>query len=335
MTPSPHHVTLVGAGIAGCAAAELLHRKGVRVTLMDKGRLPGGRLSTRQPNDHTQFDHGTPYFEAKHPVFKAQLNAMIDHDCAQLWYAQVRDERAGKEGLQTCFVGSPTMRDIVTHLLRDVPTSSQHYSTQVTRLAHTSGRVVAHANSVQSDPADVVILSAPPLQSSALLAPIDPQMAARLEAVSMRPQWTLMARLHVPHADKFFDVALLDGPIEKIIRDHRKPMRETTPDHWVCMASAEWTQAHLEQDKHAVAKLMVDALHRQGFLDADCVIEEAHAHRWRYAHTTHTTPKCHLRAANAPVLLCGDWCGGGGVEQAYLSGLAAARAALEMLERKT
>lgn len=333
-SPSPH-ITLIGAGIAGCAAAELLHRKGVRVTLMDKGRLPGGRLSTRQPDLDTQYDHGTPYFLAHDPVFKAQLNAMIDHDCAQLWYAQVRDEQREKEGLQTFYVGTPAMRDVATHLLRELPTRAQHYSTHATHMEQVGDQLIVHAQDMHSAPSDVVICSAPPLQSSALIAPFDAPLAARLDAIEMRPQWALMMKLHVPHADKFFDVALLDGPIEQIIRDHRKPTRDTTPDHWVCLASQAWTSEHLEVDKALAVTLMVDALHRQGFLDADCVIDEAHAHRWRYAHTTHAVEARYLRADHAPILLCGDWCAGGGVEHAYLSGRAAARAALAQLAHKT
>lgn len=227
------------------------------------------------------------------------------------------------------------MRDVVSHLLRDLPAHAQHYSTRVTHIEHVREQLVVHAEGMHSAPSDVVILSAPPIQSSALVTPFDSDLAAKLDAIHMRPQWALMMQLNIPHADKFFDIALLDGPIEKIIRDHRKPTRETAPDHWVCLASEAWTLEHLEADKKYIVKRMIDALHRQGFLDADCVVEQAHAHRWRYAHSTHTTEHAYMRTQQAPIILCGDWCAGGGIEQAYLSGLAAARAALTMLEHKT
>jgi predicted NAD/FAD-dependent oxidoreductase len=48
-------------------------------------------------------------------------------------------------------------------------------------------------------------------------------------------------------------------------------------------------------------------------------------HRWRYAFAKTPLPASYLVAeASAPLLCTGDWCGGTKVEQAFLSGLAAA-----------
>ena len=41
-------VAVVGAGIAGLAAARRLAAAGVEVTVFDKARRPGGRLATRR-----------------------------------------------------------------------------------------------------------------------------------------------------------------------------------------------------------------------------------------------------------------------------------------------
>lgn len=54
-------IAVIGAGIAGLACADELRRHDHPVTLFDKGRGPGGRMSTRRldtPAGQASFDHG-------------------------------------------------------------------------------------------------------------------------------------------------------------------------------------------------------------------------------------------------------------------------------------
>ena len=71
-------VAIVGAGLAGLSCAKSLAAYGVRVTLFDKGRRPGGRLATRRVEVAGQvfsFDHGAQYLTARGPGFAAVLDA--------------------------------------------------------------------------------------------------------------------------------------------------------------------------------------------------------------------------------------------------------------------
>ncbi len=63
-------VAVIGAGMAGLAAARILSEAGVRCTLFDKSRGVGGRMSTRRAGD-LQFDHGAQYFSAKGNRFQS------------------------------------------------------------------------------------------------------------------------------------------------------------------------------------------------------------------------------------------------------------------------
>ncbi|MEO0815401.1 MAG: FAD-dependent oxidoreductase, partial [Myxococcota bacterium] len=62
----PPRVAIVGAGMAGMSCARTLADHGVPVTVFDKGRGPGGRMSTRRAEPHV-FDHGAQYFVARDP----------------------------------------------------------------------------------------------------------------------------------------------------------------------------------------------------------------------------------------------------------------------------
>ncbi|MDP3634933.1 FAD-dependent oxidoreductase [Phenylobacterium sp.] len=71
-------VAVIGAGLAGLACATALRRAGHAVTVLDKGRGPGGRMSARRvetPLGQVTFDHGAQYFTARDPGFQAQVRA--------------------------------------------------------------------------------------------------------------------------------------------------------------------------------------------------------------------------------------------------------------------
>ena len=62
----PRSIAVVGAGVAGCALVAQLRRLGCRasITLLETGRGPGGRASTRRSRSDAALaiDHGAPLF---------------------------------------------------------------------------------------------------------------------------------------------------------------------------------------------------------------------------------------------------------------------------------
>ena len=79
-------VGIVGAGMAGLACARQLSWLGVR--LFDKGRRPGGRMSTRRVEvggETLHFDHGAQYFTARDPEFVAFVNHWLETANAAPW----------------------------------------------------------------------------------------------------------------------------------------------------------------------------------------------------------------------------------------------------------
>ena len=70
-------VVIVGAGISGLVAADELRAAGAHVSVVDKGRSPGGRLATRRIGAAT-LDHGAQFFTVRTPAFQHRVDAWIE-----------------------------------------------------------------------------------------------------------------------------------------------------------------------------------------------------------------------------------------------------------------
>jgi len=146
-------------------------------------------------------------------------------------------------------------------------------------------------------------------------------------AVTMRGCWALMLRFDAP-VDLPFDAAFVNaGPLRWMARDSHKPGRPASAsasafggETWVLHASAEWSEAHIEDTPEAASQALLAAFAGWGGPSpAACT-----AHRWRYADSL--PPPTGLRhwLPELGLGLCGDWLAAGKVEGAWLSGQALA-----------
>ncbi len=105
-------IGIIGAGMAGLSCAQALRHQGHNVIVFDKGRGPGGRMSTRHvgtPLGEAAFDHGAQYLTARDPAFLAQVDrwARVGH--------VARWSPAGVDA----WVGTPAMNEPIRAMARD------------------------------------------------------------------------------------------------------------------------------------------------------------------------------------------------------------------------
>ncbi|WP_033922697.1 NAD(P)/FAD-dependent oxidoreductase [Sphingomonas sp. 37zxx] len=298
-------VAIVGAGIAGLACADVLAAAGHRVALFDKGRGPGGRMSTRrvdQDGARYSFDHGAQYFTARDPDFAAQVAIWEAASIVARWPA------AGDDA----WVGTPGMNAPVRALAE---AHSVSWGARIEALSRTD-----QGWQLDSRPEyyAAVVVAVPAEQVAALVSPYAPDLAEAATATPSDPCWTLMAAFDTRIA--VAGDALRGGagdPLGWAARDGAKPGR-AVDETWVVQAGSDWSATHLEETPDVIVPQLLAALAERATAPLPPATYTA-AHRWRYARTTGRDSGV-TWVADLGLGLCGDWRQGPRIEAAWLSG---------------
>jgi len=343
VTAPPRHVAVVGAGMAGIACARTLLQAGLRVTVFEKSRGPGGRMATRR-TEFGSFDHGAQFFTVRDARFSRTLKTAPG--LIEPW--QVNSVRVldplghamatAPAPRDTHWVALPGMNSLVKHWAEPLLNGSLDGTLQLEALVE---RIEPDALQPQRwqlrlacpDGAqqvvggfDQVVLALPHQQAQQLLhsSALAPALQRALAKVQVAPCWTLM--LAFPQATQ---PELQLGPrwhaarsehhrIRWVARETSKPGRGAI-ERWTVQASPAWSAEHLEDDPERVkAKLL------KGFAEITGIrATPGHAvvHRWRYAQTQVPLGRSHLWDAKLGIGVCGDWCLGHRIEDAFVSGL--------------
>ncbi|MGH1574570.1 NAD(P)/FAD-dependent oxidoreductase [Methylobacterium sp. P31] len=300
-------VAILGAGMAGAAAARRLADAGLKVRVFDKGRSVGGRMATRKVGT-IQFDHGAQFMRAHGAPFAAHLDDWGRRGIVGPWAG------AGRR------VGVPDMTAPVRHLLADLPMLS---GTTIMRIGrHGSDWHLEDGFGAIHGPFDGLAVTFPAPQAAALLDQSGFALPA-LARVSYAPCWSLMIAVAEAPADALIEPR--EDPIGLIALDSSKPGRPAGARLTV-HATPTWSRRHLEEPREAIIAALLRATgQRLGLTLQPTYVE---VHRWRYAQveTALGTPCLYdpvLRLGTA-----GDGCLGARVEAAHDSGLALAEAIL-------
>lgn len=296
-------VAIVGAGIAGLACAKRLTERGIEVALFDKGKRPGGRLSSLRL-DEGEWDFGAPYFKVTHPHFAAQAKAWEKVGLIARW-------PSGPDG---AWVGVPAMNALVAAEAGRLPV---RFGALVARIDRAQTGWSLSGPELREGPFDAVVLAVPCEQAAPLMALHDLMMAQEAASVRSVPSWSVMAGFAEPLTG-LPDVVRDKGPIRWAARNNSKPGRGKT-ECWVIHGASGWSRENVEMAPDQVTAELLGALALASKTPLpDPVFLKAH--RWRYAMP--------LGQRGAPLWnsglglgACGDWCVGPEIEGAWLSGV--------------
>ncbi len=339
MTQQAKKIAVVGAGIAGLACARTLTQAGHTVTVLEKEAAVGGRMASCD-SPFGSFDPGAQYFTVRDARFKQALGS--SPAAHRPWSANAvrvldphgRVAEAALPTPESHWVGIPAMDGVARQWAMPLMVSGHvELETRVTRIerdALDARRWQLQTSGPQDSVHvysgfDVVLLAAPCALSGGLLrySALAPTLAQQMEKVEVAPCWTLMLAfpqaVQRPHLGPQWNAALsTHHRIAWLARESSKPRRSSI-ERWTVQGSAAWSQEHLEDDAPRVqAKLL------KAFAEITGIYAEpAHAQvqRWRWAKTQTPLGLSHLWDGKLGIGLCGDWCLGHRVEDAFVSGL--------------
>lgn len=320
-------VAIIGAGLGGVAAAGDLIGSGKSVLLVDKSRGVGGRMATRR-HCGTRIDHGAQFFTARTERFQTFVDELLHRDAIKVWshgfpllVDGVVDARPDGHPRYACTGG---MSDLAKALL---PAGAEVLTnTQVTSVVPIQGGDVGGARyEVMCGESTVclardVVFNMPPVQLLQVAAAVlgDADVTA-LQSVTMEPCWALGGCLSEDIALETVAIECKHEVLGWISRNHTRRSDTDAPLSIMVHASGVWSALHVEDDPAAVRVVLEGAMSEIGMpLRWE---SEPFIHRWRYA-----KPVFSLNAdffgssAYEGIYGIGDWCRGGRVEGAVVSG---------------
>lgn len=299
-------IAIVGAGMAGLSCAQALAASGHAVSLFDKGRGPGGRMSTRRietPLGPASFDHGAQYFTARDEAFVAQVGRWQAQGHVAPWPAAGEDAWVGTPGMNAVIRAMADGRNLL-------------WNTRIELIERRAGQWMLHSEGGEHGGFDAVVLAIPAEQALTFLSLHDFAMAREAMLARSQPCWTGMFAFAAPLPGD--GEAIRDaGILAWAARNSAKPGR-SGPESWVVQAGPDWSRDHVEDQAEEVVRRLLAALGEAlGSALPEPVV--ATAHRWRYAMSAGLRHGALWNPAKG-LGVCADWLLGPRVECAWLSG---------------
>ena len=308
-------VVVIGAGMAGLTAARLIADEGHGVTVLDKGRRPGGRMATKELSGGACADHGAQFFTVRSEAFSAVVEQWVADGTVHEWCRGFSSD----DGHPRVAVANG-MAELAAHMSVGLDVRPSVHVDAVRSAGHQWAVTwpATQRGAAGLIEADVVVLTPPAPQAAALVA-----SEVTIPELDYEPMISLLVALgEPPSIPSPGGVQLEDDPTWSWIGDNVAKGASSIPAVTLHtradVASSRW-----DEDDEA---LTLDLVHAAQPWVRGAEIIDVHLHRWRYA--TPLVPQdepCLVRAGGR-LVFAGDAFGGPRIEGAFLSGRAAADA---------
>jgi hypothetical protein len=308
-------VVVIGAGMSGLTAARAIAAAGHRVTVLDKGRRPGGRMATKQLSGGASVDHGAQFFTVRSEAFSAVVEGWLADGTVHEWCRGFSSEDGHPR-----FAVAHGMAELAAHMSVGLDVRPSVHVDAVRSAGHQWAVTwpATQRGAAGLIEADVVVLTPPAPQSAALVAG-----EATIPDLGYEPMISLLVALGDRPSIPFpGGVQLDDDPTWSWIGDNMAKGASTVPAVTL-HTRADVAASRWDEGSEA---LTVDLLHAAESWVHGAEIIDVRLHRWRYATPLDPQPDPCLVKADGRLVFAGDAFGGPRIEGAFLSGRAAADA---------
>jgi hypothetical protein len=293
---------IIGAGVAGLAAGRELAQYGHSVTIFEKSRGLGGRVTTRRVEGGFAIDHGAQLMKAPTAATQALVAAVAGATQIErpVWVFDAGGSlRPGDPGqnAEPQWTWPGGIATLAKHLGEGLLVQRE---VAVTHLSGAAGSYSLHSAAGAYGPFEVVILTPPAPQSAAILAAsaidagIGDELLAALDPARYRPCLSVaLAFARRPELPWYAAVNVdRQHPIAWLACEHGKPGR--APDGvglFLAQMAPAWTEVNwdaLPKGTYAHGALPAPVVEVHALV-RDLLGTElgellwADAHRWRYA----------------------------------------------------
>lgn len=310
-------IAVVGAGLAGIAAARTAAAAGHQVVVFEKSRGIGGRVASRRV-EGTVVDHGSP------AIWVEPGSALA----ADLATAEVPGLHRVPEGIAAAAGASAPLKALAADL--DIRRAVRLRALRPTA----AGYELADEQGNSHGTADAVVVSAPGPQAADLLAESGeaPERVAAVRALPYLPAVMVLAGVRCPVPEGPTDPAE-DGPVALVRGETGKGRPPVEGVHaLVARLTDQHAAALLDASDEDVLGVALPALAR---LLGDEAADPAwvQVKRWRFAVPVGTLAPAVAAPAGNRIVLAGETVAGAGFggrdhSAVYASGVAAARTAV-------
>lgn len=309
---------VVGAGISGLLAANILVKHGIRTTILEKSRGVGGRMATRRMGG-TRVDHGAQYFTVRDRIFDGWVESWENLGLVKEWFRRFPEESS--ELGHSRFCGRGAMTDVPKHLAADLNVELQ---ARVSRLQFKDSHWYVHTEDGRQFDARFLLLTAPAPQSLQLVKDsnivLRRQKLEALESIRYEPCLTLLAVLDGPSGLAEPGARKIhESPLSWIADNQLKGVSADVPAVTIHSDHA-FAREHFDRPREEAAEILLEAA--RPLLQANVV--EHQCHGWRYALPRSPFESGYFLSRRHALMMAGDAFGGGRVEGAALSGIEAA-----------
>jgi renalase len=294
---------IIGAGMAGLSAARILTQKGHTVTVLDKGRGVGGRMSTRTI-ENAKADHGAQYFSAKTPEFQALISEFQAENITAEWHLAQREN--------VRYVGAKGMNTIPKKMA-----SSLNVLVNEKVILIENNIVKTESGNVYDFDNLIITIPIPQVIDLFSISNIDfsQQDNSILQNIKYEPCIAVMAVLKEPTEIVSGGIILENQPVAWIADNFQKGITETPTV--TLHASATYSAERFDDDLQEVAKEMLSSVNQ--YVNTENVVS-IQTHRWKFSNAMERYEKPFYQIENRNIYLAGDGFGIGNVEGAFLSG---------------
>jgi len=314
MTGNIPHIAIIGAGLAGSVLSNRLVEAGFLISVYDKSRGTGGRLSSCRIDD-ISADLGAPYFDTTDPDMLSWLKAQ----------PKVKPWQPKHIGYYKTDLPSPLLyvveprQSALTRSLMEGSTFVPHcrigyiwpekenQKTQVI-LRDEHGKGLGNF--------DAVIVTAPAPQATTLLEAV-PRFAKRASEIETHMNWVAVIKINP--VSSAAELISGDHPVlRRCVKDSAKPGRaiEHGGEVWLIEANACWSEANRDSNPEQVFEQLKSSFYE--LLDINTEVLAYRCHRWLYsAHKG--IDEGYLWDSELSIGACGDWLQGEGLSGAWES----------------